>query len=241
MSNPPKRKFDRERFFSKLGRSIKKRLHGKKMQRRIGESWSESENTTFVKRVYNSYDDYLTHQKSKLEVHDLDKYDVEFRKALRSRLEKSEIQWRGKTVLCLAARIGTEVKAFLDLNCFAIGIDLNPGKKNRYVVHGDFHDLQYADESVDFVFTNSLDHAFEIDRVAKEIGRVLKSNGMLIVEAVKGKEEGVNPGFYESFFWSRIDELVGLFEKANFKCVRRTPFEYPWAGEQLCFQKSTQA
>ena len=49
-----------------------------------------------------------------------------------------------RTVLCLAARIGTEVKAFLDLGCFAIGIDLNPGTDNRYVVHGDFHDLQFA-------------------------------------------------------------------------------------------------
>lgn len=240
MSEAPKKKFDRQRFISKLGRSIKKRLHGKTMRRQIGETWAQGEKNTFVKRVYKSYDDYLAHQKSKLEVHDLDKYDVEFRQSLRSRLEKSDVQWQGKTVLCLAARIGTEVKAFLDLNCFAIGIDLNPGKKNRYVVHGDFHDLQYANESLDFVFTNSLDHAFEIDRVAKEIKRVLKPNGTLIVEAVKGKEEGAKPGFYESFFWSRIDELVALFEKAGFQCVRRAPFEFPWAGEQLCFQKSTQ-
>lgn len=57
---------------------------------------------------------------------DIDNYDKTYRKHLRDRLQ-SHINVKGTSVLCLAARVGTEVKAFLDLGCFAMGIDLNPG------------------------------------------------------------------------------------------------------------------
>ena len=68
---------------------------------------------------------------------------------------------KAASVLCLGARQGTEVKAFLDLGCFAVRIDLEPGAENQFVVQGDFHDLKFPTESVDIVFTNSLDHAFD--------------------------------------------------------------------------------
>ena len=138
-------------------------------------------------------------------------------------------------VLCLAARIGTEVKAFLDLGCRAIGIDLNPGPENEYVVQGDFHNLQFPPNSMDVVYTNSLDHAFDIDRIAAEVLRVLKPEGVLIIEAVKGRDQGVNPGFFESFFWNNIEELIGLFERAGFTVTLRAPITYPWPGETICF------
>ena len=187
----------------------------------------------FQKRSYDSYEDYLEHQKAKLETHEFGQYDDEFRRALGERLTTLDLDWSGRTVLCLAARIGTEVKAFLDLGCFAIGIDLNPGEENRYVVHGDFHDLQYAPGSVDVVYTNSLDHAFDIDRIAKEVVKVLKPSGLLIVEASKGRDDGVNPGFFESFFWKNLDELIHVFENAGLKVTRRTAIAYPWPGEQI--------
>jgi SAM-dependent methyltransferase len=226
-----KRAFDPLRFFTRLKRSIRKRV----LFRKFGEQWN-AKNAALQKRSYVSYEAYLEHQKAKLETHDFGHYDAEFRAALRERLAALEIDWPGKSVLCLAARIGTEVKAFLDLGTFAIGIDLNPGEKNRYVVHGDFHDLQFAPESVDVVYTNSLDHAFDIDRIAKEALKVLKPDGLLVVEAVQGRDQGVNPGFFESFFWKNIDELVRVFEKAGFTVARRTQIAHPWPGEQICFQ-----
>src|SRR5207302_10695829 len=115
---------------------------------------------------------------------------------------------------------------------FAIGIDLNPGKENRYVVHGDFHDLQYAPNSIDVVYTNSLDHAFDIDRIATEILKVLKPDGLLIVEAVQGRDQGVNPRFVESFFWKNIDELVRVFVNAGFNVTLRTAFANHLHGVQ---------
>jgi len=192
--------------------------------RKFGERWN-TQGDAFQKRGYDSYEDYLEHQKAKLETHDFGSYDNEFRKTLRERLGALDIDWQGRSVLCLAARIGTEVKAFLDLGAFAIGIDLNPGDDNRYVVHGDFHDLQFAPGSIDIV------------RIAKEILEVLKPDGALVVEAVQGRDQGVNPGFFESFFWKNVDELVRIFEKAGFAVSRRTPLTRPWPGEQICFRR----
>ena len=208
--------------------------------RKFGERW-KTENNGFQKRGYDSYDAYLEHQKAKLETHEFGGYDEEFREALRQRLTSLDLGWQGRNVLCLGARIGTEVKAFLDLGAFAVGIDLNPGAGNRYVVHGDFHDLQFAPNSIDVVYTNSLDHAFDIDRFAKEVLKVLKPDGVFLVEAVQGRDQGINPGFFESFFWKNIDQLVRVFENAGFAVSHRTPISHPWPGEQICFRHSAVA
>ena len=219
------------RALDRLKRSLRKRA----LFRKFGEHW-DAEGDRFQKRGYDSYEAYLEHQKAKLETHDFGRYDEEFRTTLRERLSALELEWPGRSVLCLAARIGTEVKAFLDLGAFAVGIDLNPGADNRYVVHGDFHDLQFAPESIDVVYTNSLDHAFDIDRIAKEVLKVLKPDGVFLVEAVQGRDQGTNPGFFESFFWKNIDELVGALENAGFTVSRRTSIAAPWPGEQICLQ-----
>ena len=221
------------RALDRLKRSLRKRA----LFRKFGERWN-AEGEWFQKRGYDSYEAYLEHQKAKLETHDFGRYDEEFRATLRERLSALEIEWPGRSVLCLAARIGTEVKAFLDLRAFAVGIDLNPGPDNRYVVHGDFHDLQFAPGSIDVVYTNSLDHAFDIDRIAKEVLKVLKPGGMFLVEAVQGRDQGTNPGFFESFFWKNIDELIRQIEAAGFIVAKRSPITRPWPGEQICFRRA---
>jgi len=232
MSRTEKRAFDPLRFFKKLNRSIRKRI----LRRRFGEEWNA--HGTLQSRKYASYKSYLEHQKAKLATHDFGNYDIEFRTALRERLTALDVDWRNLSVLCLAARIGTEVKAFLDLGCRANGIDLNPGKENPYVDQGDFHDLQFPAGSMDVVYTNSLDHAYDIDRIATEVLRVLKPEGLLIVEAVQGRDQGVQPGFFESFFWNNIDELINVFVRAGFTVTLRTPITYPWPGEGICFRRS---
>lgn len=224
------RAFAPVRMFSRLKRSIRKRL----LFRKFGDRWNDKQ--AFQNRSYDTYEAYLEHQKAKLETHDFGQYDAEFRKALRERLAALDLDWKGRNVLCLAARIGSEVKAFLDLGAFAIGIDLNPGKENHYVVHGDFHNLQFAPGSVDVAYTNSLDHAFDVERIANEVVKVLKPAGLFIVEASRGQDDGVKPGFFESFFWKNLDELIRVFERAGLTVTRRAALTYPWPGEQICFQ-----
>jgi len=199
-------------------------------------SW-KSGNASFRHREYPTYENYIAHQVAKLAKLDLRQYDKQYREVLRERLKRLNLLHRGDTVLCLGARIGTECKAFIDLGCFAVGVDLNPGPDNAFVVRGDFHALQFADESVDYVFTNSLDHAFDLERIAKEIMRVLKPGGSLIAEIVGGSKDphGREPGEYESLWWDNASDVVEVISNIGFILASSERFDYPWGGELITF------
>lgn len=203
--------------------------------------WSK-DSGGFARKNYRSYDEYLKHQKSKLEeikkgrVWWFGDYDNRYREALKARLEEAGMVHRGDTVLCLAARLGTEVRAFIDLGCFAIGLDLNPGEENKHVVHGDFHHIQYADHSVDVIFCNSLDHAYDLDKLFSEVKRVLAPEGILILEINVNTDEGTtDAGYYESFAWSSTESLIKLLEGYGLKRIKSSSFDYPWKGEHAYF------
>ena len=201
--------------------------------------WSAVEQRPgYRRRHYPRYVAYLKHQSRKLARLDLSEYDRDYRAVLRERLERLPQSWRGARVLCLAARIGTEVKAFLDLGAFAVGVDINPGPQNRYVVHGDFHHLQYADSSVDLVFSNSVDHVFDLDRWIGEVRRVLRDDGALLLEVGPGVEEGGQPEFYESLCWTSVNGLIADFAGRGFVLESRSSFERPASGHQLLFRRT---
>lgn len=208
---------------------------GKKalLRARLGERWDAAEDGS-QRRAYPSYETYLEHQRTKLDAfrdRSIQKHDRRFHAALRERLADLPFPLARRSVLCLAARQGSEVRAFIDQGAFAVGIDLNPGRGNRYVVVGDFHDLQFADATVDVVYTNSLDHAFDLGRILAEVRRVLSREGVLIAEVGRGGGEG--RGFYESLAWDSVEALVARFAEHGFRLEHRRPFEVPWAGEQL--------
>lgn len=194
--------------------------------------WSMEDSSGMKQKEYKTYSEYIDHQKSKLgkiQKKMID-YDKSFYQLLSNRLIRQNYVKPGMTVLCLAARIGTEVRAFLDNGCFALGIDLNPGEKNKYVVYGDFHDIQYHDKTFDIVFSNSFDHAFDLNKLILEIKRILKPNGYLILELVNGTLEGGATGFWESIEWKRTDDVLGLLNNAGFIIEGRLEFEQPWHG-----------
>ncbi len=202
------------------------------------QGWTKDK-SGLKKRKYSTYSEYLKHQKSKLDriEHFLrEEYDPKYRAALRNRLKAAGVVKPGMNVLCLAARLGTEVKSFLDMGCFAVGLDLNPGKENKYVVFGDFHNIQFPDNSVDVIFTNSLDHAYNIEKISKEMKRVLKPNGLVVLDIVRGEEEGQSASYYEAASWNKIDDVLSLFAKSNFKIISKSDFEYPWKGEHISMQ-----
>lgn len=201
------------------------------------ETWEVCEfDPSFSRRDYPTYEAYVARQKSKLATMDLDGHEVESRGRLRERLERLDFLRPGMGVLCLGARLGAEVQAFLDVGCSAVGVDLNPGEDNPLVVQGDFHDIQFASSSMDVVFTNSLDHAFDIRKVLGEIRRLLKPGGFLIVEARRGIEEGWRPDSWDCFTWTTVDALVGLLEGSGFELRERSALTFPWQGEQLCLE-----
>jgi SAM-dependent methyltransferase len=205
---------------------------------RLGQHWSEGE--ALARRSYPDYETYLAHQRLKLDAlrtSSLLGHDERFHAALSDRLAALGMTLQGRSVLCLAARGGTEVRAFVARGAFAIGVDLNPGPDNRWVVAGDFHRLQYADASVDVVYTNSLDHAFELDRLLAEARRVLKPGGTLLVELGRGTAEGGGRGFYEALSWERADQLIARIEVAGFVAGPRMDFDLPWPGLQVLLTK----
>jgi len=207
---------------------------------RIGGAWREQGGTWA--RNYPDYESYLAHQRTKLDAmraSSLQSHDARFFHALRVRLSLLPFSLRGRSVLCLAARQGSEVRAFIDAGAFAIGIDLNPGRENRYVVTGDFHALQFATGSVEIVYTNSLDHSFDFDRSVGEVLRVLSDDGYFIVEAGRGVEAGDEPGFYESFGWASPDVLLDAIAERGFILENRSGLDVPWRGVQFVLRKAT--
>jgi len=184
----------------------------------------------FRYKIYPDYDAYVASQKGKLGRQRYGKWikshNAKIRIALRERMD---IEWvkHGDSVLCLAARLGGEVMAFIDCGCFAVGIDLNPGNDNKFVLHGDFHKLQFANNSIDIVYTNSLDHSFDVESVTSEVKRVLKPSGLMILELLHGLDEGSNAGGYESFFWYEISDVIDFFVKSGFELVHSYEFQYP--------------
>lgn len=202
---------------------------------KIGERWHEEEGLGH--RRYPDYETYVRHQKTKLGAQRarwIEMHDRQFYAGLTQRLAALPFDLRGRNVLCLAARQGTEVRAFIDHGAFAVGIDLKPLPASRHVLNGDFHELQFADASVDVVFTNSLDHAFDLERILGEVRRVLKPDAHFVVEAnVEADEGGAAAGPYESMVWKSADDLLERLEAEGFRLETRSPFDVPWQGEQL--------
>lgn len=191
-------------------------------------------------KAYRSYDHYVAHQRSKLAILDLGDYDRTFRAALADRLRSLDVAWPEVPVLCLAARIGTEVKAFGDVGAFALGVDLNPGDGNRYVVTGDFHDLQFPDGCVGAVYCNSLDHALDLDRVILEVRRVLRPGGLAIIEALVGTDERppdevdvAGFGRWEARRWARARDVAEAFVAQGFELRSDDGFTEPWDGRRF--------
>ena len=93
---------------------------------------------------------------------------------------------RGRNVLCVGARAGGEVRAFRSLGAFAVGIDLYPAERGNatLVLRGSAHALQFADASVDVLFTNVMDHIPDLSAFTAEVARVLKPNGILLAEVL---------------------------------------------------------
>ncbi len=86
--------------------------------------------------------------------------------------EKYDFLKNCQSALCVAARTGQEVKALQDMGITATGIDIVPCEP--LVKEGDMHDIPYPDNSFDFVFSNSYDHALYPEKMASEMERVAK-------------------------------------------------------------------
>ena len=213
------------------------------LEKKVGDRWSEEGGEAgLTRRRYDGYDVYLEHQRSKLDFilarrpKWMKKYEQTLAPALTQRLQALPFELNGKKALCLGARLGAEVRAFLAAGCFAVGIDLNPGKNNPYVLYGDFHHLPFPDRSADIVYTNAFDHVYKIDEWMAEVRRVLAKDGLLIVEAVDGSQKRESVGFYEALWWKDTKDVAELFRKYHFTVAHQTPITFPFPGTCFCLR-----
>ena len=128
----------------------------------------------------------------------------------------------GKKVLCLGARLGEEVKAFRQLgHTNAIGIDLNPGPNNQYVIEGDFHSIPFDDAAFDGVYCNCLDHARDLRKVSAECARVLKPGGILALDVPfvqpyrkrNYRRRVKKQSKYEAMVWDSLEDVIKEFNE----------------------------
>jgi len=87
------------------------------------------------------------------------------------------------SILCLGARTGCENKAATNLGFDAVGIDLFP--LDSAVLKADWHNIPFENNSFDNVYTNAVDHCYDVERLAKEIHRVLKKGGRFYFQVSK--------------------------------------------------------
>ena len=171
------------------------------------------------KREYASYDQYVEHQGLKYSVM-LERTGGNPTRALVVYRTKFWLRFRrlGKllpkdaTIVCAGARDGTEVEVWRDLGYTkAVGYDLNPGPGNSLVREGDFNHLPLGDASVDAVYSNCVDHAFDLDMMFTEARRILKPGGFFLYDISLAE-----PGAFEAVEWDRPETaLVTLLRYAT--------------------------
>ena len=142
------------------------------------------------KRPYESYEVYLEHQQVKiqkpgvekdlLKVHRqrIDSF-VNLMKELLIEVSPPIAEDGPKKGLCAGARKGEEVKAMITLGYDAIGVDLTP--TFPLVLQGDFNKALPFDNNVfDVVFSNSIDHVYDLNMFATEMTRITKSGAIML-------------------------------------------------------------
>lgn len=159
------------------------------------------------RRPYKNYDQYLQHQIKKTA-------DPRVRKRVSARQERYKLWFLEKLkildppvknarILCIGARYGYEVKVLRHFGYDAIGLDLVPCPP--LVVKGDMHQIPFADALFDAVYSNSLDHAYDLSKALSEVRRVLKPRAMVLFHLALGHE-----GKFESLNIERVEEVLSL-------------------------------
>lgn len=209
--------------------------HSVRDKHHLQSGWKEQNQNDFHYRDYKDYQEYISHQGQKFE--EILKMRGGFTNrtiaAYRHRFYRrfchlSVLLPRSAHILCAGARQGTEVEVLHDLGFKgAYGIDLNPGPDNKFVRVGDFMHLENADSSLDMIYCNSLDHAFNIESFFCEHARVIKPNGYVLYDiAVQDKEVQKN-GAFETVKW-KSEEALFLLMLKYFKKVIKVETELGW-------------
>jgi SAM-dependent methyltransferase len=127
--------------------------------------------------------------------------------ALRLINEVAAAQPFGGAVLCVGCRNALELDRFRECG-FAkvVGIDVFSQREDILVM--DMHEMSFPDDSFDVVYSShSLEHSYDVDRVAREVVRVARSGAVVGVEVPVRTQRSAA----DRVVFSGLDELRGVF------------------------------
>ena len=123
--------------------------------------------------------------------------------------EVTAAQPSGGSVLCVGCRNTLELDRFRNRG-FAdvIGIDVFSQREDILVM--DMHDMSFPDDSFDVVYaSHSLEHSYDVDRVAREVVRVARDSAVVGVEVpVRTKQSAA-----DRVVFSGLDEVRDVFRE----------------------------
>jgi SAM-dependent methyltransferase len=120
----------------------------------------------------------------------------------------AESQASGGSVLCVGCRNALELDRFRTRGFEdVVGIDVFSQREDIVVM--DMHQMSFADDSFDVVYaSHSLEHSYDVGRVACEIVRVARDGAVVGVE-VPVRAQG---SAADRVVFSGLEELRGVFE-----------------------------
>ncbi len=126
--------------------------------------------------------------------------------------------------LCIGARTGQEVVALKEMGVDeVIGIDIVPHPP--HVIEGDMHNLDFEDETFDFIYTNIFDHSINPSKMMSEMERVLKVGGHIFLQCQVGIDQDE---YTESIIEDPIYDILTLTNTTF--CAVCQPIERNFAG-----------
>jgi SAM-dependent methyltransferase len=209
--------------------------HSVRDKHHAGGGWKEQNQAKFHYRDYKNYEEYANHQGQKFEEilkmrgGFTNRAIAGYRRRFYHRFRHlSAFLPKSAHILCAGARQGTEVEVLRDLGFKnAYGIDLNPGPDNKFVRVGDFLHLDNPDSSLDMIYCNAVDHAFNLESFFSEHARVIRPNGYALYDIALQQAENQKQGAFEAVGWESEEALLLLMLK-YFKGVVKVETEPGW-------------
>jgi SAM-dependent methyltransferase len=85
--------------------------------------------------------------------------------------------------------------------------------------------LDLPDDSLDLLYTNCVDHAFDLEQMIAEHSRVLRPDGYLLYDIGLNMEDGGGP--FEAISWDRTEDIISRLIR-SFRAVIRIERERQW-------------
>lgn len=182
-----------------------------------------------------SYDEYLAHQIDKKLNQDKVTYARERFAYDLPRFKERFTTYKafiGGSIICLGARLGTEVRVLRDLGHEkAIGIDIGRyDESEELVIYMDMMKMDYADHTFDFSYTNSFDHAFDPRDFIKEVSRVMKPGSYSLFD-ISGNESDQRIGGDHIWIAETWEEIERILRTQAASIVRTEAISWPFVGK----------